>query len=174
VVRFALVLALAVTAPAHAADLKTLDCVARTATPAVRTALATDIERNLSHADQKQSYDSAVVAGLRAAALTCQTQHKWTDAAMQSAILYAVPTLGMATAQRLAAANRLNYAALETRFMALPTAERIDALNAAVLGKLAAGAVEAGDVIDTNANLAGGIFGLLAVREKARSDFAAN
>jgi hypothetical protein len=173
VYHLALVSALAFAAPAYAADVKTIDCVQNAVSPAARTALETDIERNLSHPDQAQTYDPAAVTALRTAAAACRTQHQWSEEAAQAALLYSVPTLGGATAKRMAAANKLNYAALEKRFMALPTPERIDALNETVLGKLALAAVEAGDVIDANANLAGGIFGLLAVREKARSDFAA-
>jgi hypothetical protein len=174
VFRLALGLALAAATPAYAADPATLDCVQKTVTPEARKGLEADIERNLSHPDQEQTYAPAVVAGLRAAAATCQTQFKWSDAAAQAAILYSVPTLGITTAQRMAASNKLDYAALERRFMALPAGERRDAINESVLSKLAAGAIEAGEIVEANANVAGGIFGLLAVREKARNDFAGN
>lgn len=171
-------LALAATAafavPAFAADPATLDCVEKTVTPAARDGLAADMRRNLSQADQSQSYSPEVVGAIRAAAEACRVKHGWSAAASQAALLHAVPVLGWPTAVNMARAAKLNDQALLKRFMALPENERVDALNETVLGKLAREAFEAKEITAENAKLAGGMFGLLALREKARNEFRNN
>lgn len=172
---FALVLAAVAMplAPAFAADGKTLDCVAKSASAEAREGLAKDIARNLSQPEGEQRYSDTVMASLVASMKQCQAMHGWGEKAALAALLYAVPVLGLPTANRMAKEVGLDPAALEKRFMALPPNERSDALNDRVLGKLATDAVAAGEIRD-NADLAGGVFGLLAVREQARSDFAEN
>lgn len=166
--------ALAVPAPARAADVATLGCVENGLDANARKLLIDDLTTNLDNAGKDQSYRPETVQAIQAVALACKTKHGWTTEAAQAAILYTMPKIGWPTADRMARAHGLNPDALAKRFRALPDAERNNAINDDVLGKLARGSLAAGEINGDNAALAGALYGLLALREKAMVDFKAN
>jgi hypothetical protein len=170
-IALAMIPALGAAAPARAAAVETLGCVEATLPPAMRAGLIANVETNMRNAAGEQNYAPEVITAMNAAADTCAATNGWSPEARVAALLYTLPKVGWAKATELARGAGLNIRTLEARFMALPDAERIDALNEGVLGKLATAAVEAGEVKEANAEMAGAIFGLLAVREKALSDF---
>jgi hypothetical protein len=163
----------AVPATALAADPANIGCVEAGIDARTRAELLIDVERNLQDT-KNQSYRPVVVDGVRAAARVCQGKHGWSDAAASAAILYAVPRVSWPLAVRMAKAKGVDAALLEKRLMALPDAERATATTREVLQKLASGSIAAGEIDGTNAALAGGVYGLLALREKALADFKAN
>lgn len=177
--KFALALAVAapvaLATPAYAADIATLSCIEKTVDPATKTQLQQDLEKNLSNPQGQQSYSPATIQGLQAAARACQGKHGWSEKATVAAILYSVTKLGWPVADRMGRAAGLDPKKVESRFMALPTAERAAAMDTPdTFRKVAEGAIAAGEVKESNANLAGGLLGLLAVREKGLFDFQAN
>lgn len=164
---------LAAAAPAGAADIATLGCVEKGMDQNARTLLLTDLEKNLNNPDA-QSYGPETISAVQKVASVCKTQHGWSAKAMQAAILYTMPVIGWPLAERMARAQRLDPDALTARFRALPVVERNDAINDMVLGKLARGSLAAGELDETNAKLAGALYGLLGLREKSLADFKAN
>lgn len=175
--RAALVLALcaplAIATPARAADVATLSCVEDGLDKNARTLLLADLETNLKNSGGTQTYRPETVTAIQAVARACQTKHGWTTEAAQAAILYTMPKIGWPLADRMGRAKGLNPDALAKRFRALPEAERNDAINDNVLGKLARGSLAAGEINSDNAALAGALYGLLGLREKALADFKA-
>lgn len=177
--KFALALAvaspIALAAPAFAADVATLSCVEKTVDAPTKAQLHKDLEKNLSNPQGAQSYDPATISGLQAAARACQSKHGWSQTATVAAILYSVTRLGWPVADRMARAAGLDPKKVENRFMALPELERAQAMdNPETFRKVAEAAISSGEVKSDNANLAGGLLGLLAVREKGLYDFKAN
>ncbi len=166
--------ALAAPAPAHAADVATLGCVEDGMDANARKLLLDDLTTNLNNSGQAQSYRPETVQAIQAVAMACKTKHGWTTEATQAAILYTMPKIGWPIADRMGRAHGLNPDALAKRFRMLPDAERNDAINDNVLGKLARGSLAAGEINADNAALAGALYGLLALREKALVDFKAN
>jgi hypothetical protein len=166
--------ALAAPAPAHAADVATLGCVEAGLDANARKLLLDDLTTNLNNAGKDQSYRPETVQAMQAAARACQQKNHWSDAATSASILYTMPKIGWPTADRMSRQHGLNPDALAKRFRALPDAERRDALNDDVLGKLARGSLAAGEINADNAALAGALYGLLAQQEKALADFKAS
>jgi len=166
--------AVAVAVPAHAADWATIGCVEQGLDANARKLLIDDLTTNLNNSGGEQSYRPETVQAIQAVALACKTKYGWTTEAAQAAILYTMPKVGWPTADRMARAHGLNPDALAKRFRALPDAERNDAINDDVLGKLARGSLEAGEIKADNAALAGALYGLLALQEKAQVDFKKN
>lgn len=138
-----------------------------------RTLLLTDLEKNLNNPDN-QSYRPETITAIQAVAKACQAKHAWSAKAMQSAILYTMPVIGWPLAERIARGKRLDPDALVARFRALPVAERNNAVNDAVFGKLARESEAAGELDGSNAKVAGALYGLLGIREKSLADFKAN
>lgn len=159
-------------APAHAADIKTIDCVEKTVDKTIVKLLDDDVNRNFTDLDN-QTYSEATIAGFRAAATTCRTKYGWSDKASESSVLYALFMLSNANVRGKAKAAKLDYAKLEARFNSLSTAERANAMEDATLNKLATGALDANEMDASNAKVAGAVFGFLAIRAKALVDFAA-
>lgn len=164
---------LAIAAPAYAADVATLSCVEKGLDQNARQLLLTDLETNLKNAGKEQSYRPETVQAIQSVAKACQAKHGWSTEATQASILYTMPKLGWPLADRMGRAGGLNPNALAKRFRALPDAERNDAINDEVLGKLARGSLSAGEITSDNAALAGALYGLLALQEKALVDFKA-
>jgi hypothetical protein len=160
-------------APARAADIKTIDCVQKTLDASTVQVLLTDVDRNFQNIDT-QTYSEATANGMRVAAQACRTKYAWSDKASEASILYALFMIANPSIRRHAAAAGLDYAKLESRFMALSEIERADALQEAVLDKLATGALDANEMTNGNAKVAGAVFGFLAARSKAVLDFVAN
>jgi hypothetical protein len=171
----ALALALAapvmIAAPAHAADVKTLRCVEDGMNPAARASLLKDLEKNLDNAGGEQGYSPETITAIQGAAKACQAKHGWSDAATTASILYTVPKLGWPTAVRMGRAKGLNPDALAKRVRALTQDEKAQGTSEAVLGKLASGSAQAGEINGDNAALAGALYGLLTLQEKAYIDF---
>lgn len=174
----ALALALAtpvvIAAPAHAADVKTLRCVEDNMDKAARASLDKDLEKNLANAGGAQGYSPATITAIQGAAKACQAKHGWSDAATTASILYTVPKLGWPLAVRMGRANGLNPDTLAKRVRALTQEEKAAGTSEAVLGKLATASAEAGEINGGNAALAGALYGLLTLQEKAYIDFQNN
>jgi len=165
---------LAAPMPAHAADVATLGCVEAGLDANARKLLLDDLTVNLNNAGKEQHYRPETVQAIQQVALACKAKHGWSTPAAEASVFYTTATIGWPVADRLARAQALDPDALAKRFRALPDAERNDALNEAVLGKLARGSLDAGELKGDNAALAGALYGLLALREKALVDFKAN
>lgn len=166
--------AIAAPAPAHAADVATLGCVEDGLDANARKLLLDDLTTNLENSGKAQSYRPETVQAIQSVAIACKTKHGWSTEAAQAAILYTMPKIGWPVADRMGRAHGLNPDALIKRFRALPDAERNNAINDEVLGKLARGSLAAGEINGDNAALAGALYGLLALREKALVDFKAS
>ena len=160
-------------ASAQAADISNIGCVQENVTQETLRLVRGDVEKNFNDLDH-QTYSPATIAGFRAAGQICRGKFGWSEKAVQASILYALANLAQPVARQRAVPAKLDYSALERRFAALTRAEQIDAMTETVLNKLAQGALDAKEMDATNAKLAGGIFGLLAVHAKAISDFTAN
>ncbi|RYD51639.1 MAG: hypothetical protein EOP60_10520 [Sphingomonadales bacterium] len=175
--RFALALALAAlplaSVSAQAADIRNIGCVQENVTPETLRVLRADVEKNFNDLDN-QSYSEGAISGFRAAGQICRGKFGWNDKVVEASILYALSNLAQPVARQRAGPAKLDYGALERRFAALTRAEQIDAMQEQVLNKLAVGALDAKEMNETNAKLAGGIFGLLAVHAKAINDFTVN
>jgi len=172
ILAFALPVALA--APAPAADLATLGCVEQGLDANARKLLVEDLTANINNAGKAQSYRQETAEALRPVALACKAKHGWSDKATQASLLYTAPKIGWPIGERIARQHGLDPDALARRFRALPETERNDAIDEDVLGKLGQGSFEAGEINDGNAAMAGALYGLLALREKALVDFKAN
>jgi hypothetical protein len=166
--------AIAAPVPAYAADMATLGCVEQSLDANARKLLLDDLTINLSNSGKEQSYRPETIQAVQAVALACKAKHGWTTEAAQAAILYTMPKIGWPTADRMGRAQGLNPDALAKRFRALPEAKRKDAINDEVLGGLARGSLAAHEITADNAALAGALYGLLALQEKALYDFKAN
>lgn len=164
----------AVAAPAHAADLATLGCVEQGMDANARKLLLDDLTKNLENSGGEQSYRPETVQAIQSVAMACKTKNGWTTEAAQAAILYTMPKLGWPIADRFGRQHGLNPNALSKRFRALPQAQREDAINDGVLGTLARGSLDAGEITGDNAAIAGALYGLLALQEKALADFKKN
>ncbi|MBX3564297.1 MAG: hypothetical protein KF730_06945 [Sphingomonas sp.] len=160
-------------APAHAADIKQIDCVEKTVDKPTVKLLDDDVNKNFTDLDN-QAYSQGTIAGFRAAAATCRAKYGWSDNASEAAVLYALYALSNANVRGKAKAAKLDYAKLAARFDKLSESERANAMEDATLNKLANGALDANEMDASNAKVAGAVFGFLAVRAKAMVDFAAN
>lgn len=176
--RAALALALCapfvIAGPAHAADIATLGCVEQGLDANARKLMVDDLQKNLENSGGGQSYRPETVQAVQAVALACKTKYNWSIEAAQASILYTMPKIGWSIADRYGRAHGLNPDALVKRFRALPEAQRRDAMNDTVLGILAKGSLDAHEITADNAAIAGALYGLLALQEKALSDFKKN
>jgi hypothetical protein len=115
-------------APAHAADLATIDCVAGKLAPAVMAKLHADVSRNMAESGKRPSYDPAVGGGIASAAAACGLEHDWSEAAIKAARVYTLAKLGLGVAERVIGERGFEAATLEERFLALPEDTRNRAL----------------------------------------------
>ena len=104
---------LALAAPAHAADLATIDCVAGKLSPVVAAKLHADVSRNMTESGKRPSYDPAVGGSIASAAAACGLEHNWSEAAIKAARIYTLARLGMPVAQRVIGERGFDAAALE-------------------------------------------------------------
>lgn len=111
-------------APAHAADLSTIGCIADKIEIPVKALLVIDVERNLTEQGKPARYEPRVLAAINAGAAQCAKEHGWPEAALQPARLYAIATLGWPAAQKLASDKGFDMAALEEAWSALPEETR--------------------------------------------------
>ena len=108
--------ALALAAPAHAADLATIDCVIDKLQPALKELIDADVTRSFTTGAVRTTFDPAVSSGLGVAAKTCAIEHKWSEAAATAARDYALGKLGLPIAEKYVAAKGFEVAELETQF----------------------------------------------------------
>jgi hypothetical protein len=111
--------ALAVAAPAQAADLATIDCVIEKLQPALKEMIDADVTRSLTEGAARVTFDPAVSSGLGVAAKTCAIEHKWSEAAATAARDYALGKLGLPIAEKYVGEKGFEIAELETQFGAL-------------------------------------------------------
>lgn len=119
-----IVAALLAAAPAHAADLATIDCIAGKIEIPIKALLAIDVERNLTEQGKPARYEPRVLAAVNAGAAQCAKEHGWPEAALQPARLYAIATIGWPTAQKFATDKGFDMGALEEAWSALPEETR--------------------------------------------------
>ncbi|RYD56168.1 MAG: hypothetical protein EOP60_05350 [Sphingomonadales bacterium] len=108
-----------VAAPAHAADLATIDCVIGKIQPALKDQIEGDVTRSFSEGTPRPAFDAAVNTGLAAAAKACAIEHGWSEAAATAARDYALAKLGMPIAEKFVAEKGFETAELETQFGSL-------------------------------------------------------
>ncbi len=113
-----------IAAPAHAADLATIDCVIGKVQPALKAQIEADVTGNFTDNVQRPTFDTAVNSGMRAAATACAIEHTWSEAAATAARDYALAKLGMPVAEKFVTEKGFDVAELETLFGALPEETR--------------------------------------------------
>lgn len=169
---FAATLAILAAAPAAAADRATIGCIdAGLAAPA-RAAMVADLERNIAHTDQPQTYSDAATSGLRVSTIACKARYKWTGAEAMAATLYTFYSVGWPIAQREAAARGLVVANLEKDFAGLTEAERTGGVTQEMLLKVATAATKAGHIDVNNSALAGAVLAMMGIRDSSLKNFS--
>jgi hypothetical protein len=160
-------------APAHAADLATLGCIAGKVELPIRAQIVIDVERNLTEAGKKHSYDPRVLTAINLAAAKCAAEHGWPEAALRPARLYAIATLGWPTAQKIAAERGFDMAELEEAWATLPEETRNQPLPQSEYETLVRGFVT-DEALQTreNAELVSECFGFLSVLQYASFEFS--
>ncbi|WP_404338675.1 hypothetical protein AB2M62_06585 [Sphingomonas sp. MMS12-HWE2-04] len=159
--------------PAQAADLSTMDCVAKKLVPALRTQIEADTARNLGESGKRPSYDPSVGKGLSAAADACVTENKWSAGAARAASIYALAKVGLPVAQRVLAERGFDPAALEDQFQALPEETRDRPLTAVESqGLIRAAVTQELQQTRENAELLAEYFAFLSTLQYAAWDFA--
>lgn len=123
-IKLAAFAALALAAPAHAADLATIDCVIGKLQPALKTQIETDVGRNFIEEALRPTYDPSVGSGLRIAAAACATENSWSEAAVNAARVYTLAKLSQPIAEKHVAEKGFDSAELETQFSLLPEETR--------------------------------------------------
>lgn len=159
--------------PAHAADLKTINCVIDKLQPALTTQIEADVTRNLNESGKKPSYDPAVASGLRIAAAACATENKWSVAAVSAARIYTLAKLGWPIAQRVVGEKGFDAAQLEDQFQALSEEVRDRPLTAQETKDLVIAAVtDEAKQTRENAELLNEFFAFINTIQYAAHDFA--
>ncbi|WP_213980767.1 hypothetical protein [Sphingomonas sp. dw_22] len=173
IVMTALLAAGAISAPVHAADLATIDCVAGKLDAAVKAQIEADAARNLGEAGKRPTYDPSVSRGLNDAATACAKDNGWTPAATKAAGIYALARIGVPVAQRVVGERGFDSAALEDQFQALPEETRDRPLTAAENQELIKAAVTDEDKqTRENAELLAEFFAFLSTIQYAAHDFS--
>jgi len=169
----ALFLALAAAAPAHAADLATIDCVIEKLQPALRAQIETDITRNMGEAALRPTYDAAVGTGLGVAAAACATEHKWSDAAVGAARTYTLAKLGRPIAETFVTGKGFDPGELEAHFGELAEEARNRPLTKEEMqGLVVASVTDEAKQTRENATLLNKYFLFLSTVQYAAWDFA--
>lgn len=119
IIKLAAFAALALAAPAQAADLATIDCVIEKLQPALKELIDTEVTRSFAEGAARPTFDPAVSSGLGVAAKACAIEHKWSEAAATAARNYALGKLGLPIAEKFVAGKGFDPAELETQFGAL-------------------------------------------------------
>ncbi|MCW3836668.1 hypothetical protein ACFQ1E_12680 [Sphingomonas canadensis] len=161
-------------APAMAADLATLGCVAEKLPLLAKAQLEIDVERNMRESGKRPTYDAKLMAAIKAATEACAAQHKWAPEALQPAALYTRAKLSMNVAERVAGEHGFDAATLETIWVALPEERRDKPLDVAAYRQLADAAVPEGDDRRTavNGEFLSEFFQLLSVQQYSSVEFA--
>ena len=160
-------------APAYAADLATIDCVAGKLSPAVTAKLHADVSRNMAESGKRPTYDPAVGGGIASAAAACGLEHNWSEAAVKAARVYTLAKLGLSVAERVIGERGFEAASLEERFLALPEETRNRALAPAETQALVRESVtEEEKQTRENAELLAEYFAFLSTIQYASFDFS--
>ncbi|NIJ20186.1 hypothetical protein FHS95_001878 [Sphingomonas naasensis] len=160
-------------APAHAADLATIDCVAGKMAKGAVAQLHADVSRNMTESGKRPSYDPAVGGSIASAAVACGLEHNWSEAAIKAARVYTLAKVGMPVAQRVIGERGFDAAELEDRFLALPEEARNRALTAAETGELIKASVsDEAKQTRANAELLAEYFAFLSTIQYASFDFS--
>ncbi|AQR73287.1 hypothetical protein [Sphingomonas sp. LM7] len=160
-------------APAHAADLATIDCVAGKLSAATTAKLHADVSRNMAESGKRPSYDPAVGGGLASASAACGLEHDWSEAAIKAARVYTLAKLGLSVAERVIGERGFEAAALEDRFQVLPEETRNRPLTSAESQELIKGSVtEEAKQTRENAELLAEYFAFLSTIQYASFDFS--
>lgn len=171
--RIAIALLIGLAAPAHAADLATIDCVSGKLDAAVRAQLEADAARNLAESGKRPSYDPSVAKGLGTAARACAAAHGWSPGARRAASVYALARIGLPVAQRVLGERGFEPAGLEDQFQALPEEARNKPLTAEDARKLVIAAVPDEErQTRENAELLNEFFAYLSTLQYASVDFS--
>jgi hypothetical protein len=166
-------LLLAFAAPAHAADLATIDCVAGKVNAAVTARLHADVSRNMAESGKRPSYDPAVGGSIASAAAACGLEHNWSEAAVKAARIYTLAKLGLPVAERVIGERGFDAAALEDRFQALPEETRNRVLTPAENQELIKGSVtDEAKQTRENAELLAEYFAFLSTIQYASFEFS--
>jgi hypothetical protein len=162
-----------VAAPAHAADLATLGCVADKIELPVRAQVVIDVERNLAALGKPPSYDPRVTGAIAAAGKLCAQENHWPEAAVKPAMLYALASLGWPTARKIAADRGFDMGGLEDAWAALPEEKRNHPLAQTDYQELVKGFVT-DEALQTreNAELVKQCFGFLSVIQSSSYEFS--
>lgn len=160
-------------APARAADLATIDCVAGKIAPAATAKLHADVARNMAESGKRPSYDPAVGGSIASAAAACGLEHDWSEAAVKAARVYTLAKLGLTVARRVIGERDFDAAALEDRFQSLPEEARNRPLAAAESQELIKGSItEEAKQTRENAELLAEYFAFLSTIQYASFDFS--
>ena len=163
----------AIAAPAHAADLATIGCVAGKLDADTTARLHADVSRNMAESGKRPSYDPAVGSAIGAAAASCAEENGWSEAAVKAARVYTLARVGWPVAQRVIGERGFDAALLEAQFQALPEEVRNRPLTAAEMQELLKAAVtdEARQTRE-NAEMLGEFFGFLNIIQYASYEFS--
>ncbi|MCW3848819.1 hypothetical protein OF829_16395 [Sphingomonas sp. LB-2] len=174
-IRYLLPIAAAVmaAAPAHAADLATIGCIADKIELPVRAQIAIDVERNLTETGKRHSYDPRVTAALNLAGKMCADANGWPEAAVKPAKLYALATLGWPVAQKIATERGFDTGALEDMWQSLPEEMRNQPLPQPEYETLVKGFVtDEKQQTRENAELIAECFGFLSIIQYSSYEFS--
>jgi hypothetical protein len=162
-----------VAAPAHAADLATLDCVADKIALPIRAQIVLDVEHNLAALGKPPSYDPRVTGAIGAAGKLCAEENHWPEAAEKPAMLYALASLGWPTAQKIVGERGFDMGALEAAWTALPEEKRNQPLAQTDYQELVKGFIT-DEALQTreNAELVKQCFGFLSVIQASSYEFS--
>lgn len=141
----AIAVALSCGAPAQAADLSTIGCVAEKLDDAAREKVAGEVAHNLEQATARSSFSPDVTKAVRDAAVECAGEHGWSAAAGRPAMLYTLAKLSLPTVQRIAGERGLDTGALESLWFALPEEQRDKPLTLETYRELADAAIPEGE-----------------------------
>lgn len=160
-------------APAHAADLATIGCIADKIELPIRAQIVLDVERNLTEVGKSHTYDPRVTAAIGAAGALCAKENDWPEAAIAPARLYALATLGWPTAQKVATERGFDMAALEDAWAALPEEVRNFQLPPETYRTLVIGYVtDEAKQTRENAELINECFGFLSIIQYSSYQFS--
>lgn len=165
--------ATALVAPAHAADLATIDCVVGKLKPALTAQIGRDVVRNLGETGKRPSYDPSIGSGLRIAAQECAQEHGWSESAISAARVYTLAKLGWPIAQRIIGDKGFDAATLEDAFQQLPQEVRDRPLTSdAVQGLVIASVTDDSKKTRENAELLNEFFLFISTVQYAAHDFS--
>lgn len=119
-ISFIALMGLALSAPAQAADLSTVECVREKLQPTLRAQIEADVTRNFTESTLRPTYDEAVGSGLRIAAAACADEHGWSETAISAARIYTLAKLSIPIGEKFVAERGFDLGTLEHNYASLP------------------------------------------------------